>query len=78
MYIGWARGGVWGATAVSVAFVGSSLLMVLVLSAFYMRYGGLSWMLGAFYGIGAAIIANVTRGTTSSCGVPWAATQCSG
>jgi chromate transporter len=63
MYIGWARGRVLGATAVSLAFVGPSLVMVLVLSAFYLRYGGLSWMMGAFYGIGAAVIAIVARGT---------------
>jgi chromate transporter len=63
MYIGWARGRAMGATLVGLAFVGPSLIMVLVLSVFYMRYGGLPWMLGAFYGIGAAVIAIVARGT---------------
>ncbi len=63
MYLGWARAGTFGATAAGLALVGPSFAMVLVLSAFYMRYGGLPWMLGAFYGIGAAIIAIVTRGT---------------
>jgi len=36
--------------------------MVLVLSACYIRFGELSWMQGAFYGIGAAVIAIVARG----------------
>jgi chromate transporter len=62
MYIGWARGGVLGATVVGLAFVGPSLLMVLVLSACYVSFGGLPWMQGAFYGIGAAVIAIVARG----------------
>jgi chromate transporter len=35
--------------------------MVLALSALYLRYGGLSWMQGAFYGIGAAVIAILAR-----------------
>ena len=63
MYIGWARRGVLGASVVGLAFVGPSLAMVMVLSAFYLRYGGLSWMVGAFYGIGAAVIAIIARGT---------------
>ena len=55
-YLGWARYGVAGASAVSVAFVLPSLLMVLLLSIAYVRFGGLPWMRGAFYGIGAAVI----------------------
>jgi chromate transporter len=35
--------------------------MVLLLSALYVRFGGLSWMVGAFYGIGAAVIAIIGR-----------------
>ena len=35
--------------------------MVLGLSAFYVAYGGLPWMRGAFYGIGAAVIAVIAR-----------------
>jgi chromate transporter len=61
MYIGWVRGGVLGATLVSVAFILPSLFMVLALSALYLRYQGLSWMQGAFYGIGAAVIAIIAR-----------------
>jgi chromate transporter len=61
MYLGWVRAGVPGATLVSAAFILPSLLMVLALSALYVRFGGLSWMQGAFYGIGAAVIAIVAR-----------------
>jgi chromate transporter len=62
MYLGWARWRLLGATVAGLAFVGPSFLMVLVLSAFYVRFGALSWMQGAFYGIGAAVIAIVARG----------------
>jgi chromate transporter len=62
IYLGWVRWGFVGATAAGLAFVGPSFLMVLVLSAFYIRFGQLSWMQGAFYGIGAAVIAIVCRG----------------
>ncbi len=61
IYLGWVRAGVLGATLVSIAFVLPSFLMVLALSALYLRFGGLSWMQGAFYGIGAAVIAIIGR-----------------
>jgi chromate transporter len=61
MYLGYVRAGVWGATLVGVAFVLPSFLMVLALSAAYMRYGGLSWMQAVFYGIGAAVIGIIAR-----------------
>src|SRR3989442_3226095 len=61
IYLGWIRGGVTGATLVGVAFVLPSFVMVLAISALYLRYGGLSWMQGAFYGIGAAVIAIIAR-----------------
>jgi chromate transporter len=61
IYLGWVRGGVAGATLIGVAFVLPSFLMVLVLAALYLRFGGLPWMRGAFYGIGAAVIAIIGR-----------------
>jgi len=61
IYLGYVRAGVLGATAVGVAFVLPSFLMVLVLSAAYVRFGGLAWMQGMFYGIGAAVIGIITR-----------------
>jgi chromate transporter len=61
IYLGWMRGRVLGATLVAFAFVLPSFVMVLALSALYVRFGGLSWMQGAFYGIGAAVIAIIAR-----------------
>jgi len=61
IYLGYIRAGVLGATAVGVAFVLPSFLMVLALSAAYVRFGGLAWMRGMFYGIGAAVIGIITR-----------------
>jgi chromate transporter len=61
IYLGWVRAGVTGATLVGVAFIVPSFLMVLALSAAYLRYGGLPWMRGAFYGIGAAVIALIVH-----------------
>jgi chromate transporter len=61
IYLGWIRAGTLGATLVSAAFVLPSFLMVLALSAFYVRFGGLPWMQGVFYGIGAAVIAIIGR-----------------
>jgi chromate transporter len=61
IYLGYIRAGVLGATAVGVAFVLPSFLMVLALSAAYVRFGGLKWMQGMFYGIGAAVIGIITR-----------------
>lgn len=61
MYLGWVRARVLGATLVAFSFVFPSWLMVLALSLLYVRYGGLPWMQGAFYGIGAAVIAIIAR-----------------
>ena len=61
MYLGWVRARGLGATLVAIAFVGPSFLMVLVLSELYIRFGGLPWMQGLFYGVGAAVIAIIAR-----------------
>jgi chromate transporter len=61
MYLGWVRAGTLGATLTGVAFVLPSFLMVLVLAALYVHYGRLPWIQGVFYGIGAAVIAIITR-----------------
>ena len=61
IYLGYIRAGVLGATAVGVAFVLPSFVMVLGLSAAYVRFGGLPWMQGMFYGIGAAVIGIIAR-----------------
>src|SRR5262245_15233548 len=61
IYLGWVRFGVVGATLIGVAFVLPSFVMTVILSVLYVRFGGLSWMQGAFYGIGAAVIAIIAR-----------------
>jgi chromate transporter len=61
MYLGWARGGALRAALVGVAFVAPSFAMVVLLAIAYLRFGGLDWMQGAFYGVGAAVIAILAR-----------------
>jgi chromate transporter len=61
MYLGWVRFGITGAAIVSATFILPSFLMVFALSWLYLRYGGMTWMQGAFYGIGAAVIAIIAR-----------------
>jgi chromate transporter len=61
MYLGWVRAGFLGATLVAVAFVGPSFLMVLALAALYVRFEGLPWMQGVFYGVAAAVIGILAR-----------------
>jgi chromate transporter len=61
MYLGYVRGGVAGASAVSVCFILPSFFMVWALSVAYVRYGGLPWMQALFYGIGAAVIGIIVR-----------------
>jgi chromate transporter len=61
MYLGWAQAGAVGAALVGLAFVLPSFVMVLGLAIGYMHFGGLAWMQGAFYGIGAAVIAIIAR-----------------
>ena len=63
MYLGWVKGGTFGATLVGIAFVLPSFLMVMVLSAAYVGLGGLPWMQAAYYGVGACVIGIVGRST---------------
>ena len=53
IYLGYVRGGFWGATLVGVAFIVPSWIMVVILGALYVRFRGLWWMQALFYGIGA-------------------------
>jgi chromate transporter len=55
--LGYFQHGVIGATAVGLAFILPSFLMVVAISMAYVRFGGLWWMQALFYGIGAAVIA---------------------
>jgi chromate transporter len=72
MYLGWVHSGVLGATLVGLAFVLPSFLMVIGLAALYVhndRHGGMPWMQGAFYGIGAAVIAIIVRSAVKLVGM---------
>jgi chromate transporter len=64
IYLGWARAGFWGATLVGIAFVLPSFLMVIILAALYLHYGGLPWIQKLFYGIGAVVIGIIIQGAT--------------
>lgn len=61
IYLGWVRGRLLGATVVAFAFIVPSFAMVLGLAALYVHFGGLAWMQGVFYGVGAAVIAIIAR-----------------
>ncbi len=61
IWLGWERWRAVGATLTGLAFVAPSFLMVLALSVLYQHWGGLPWMRGAFYGIGAVVIAIIAR-----------------
>ena len=61
IYLGFVRAGIVGATLVGFVFILPSFLMVMALGAAYVRYGGLPWMQALFYGIGATVIAIITR-----------------
>lgn len=61
IYLGWLRAGIVGGTLTGIAFILPSFLMVVVIAEFYLRFGGLPWIQGAFYGIGAAVIAIIAR-----------------
>jgi chromate transporter len=61
IYLGWISAGVRGATVAGLGFVTPSFVMVLVLAELYVRFGGMRWLQGAFYGVGAAVIAIIAR-----------------
>jgi chromate transporter len=59
--LGYAHSRVGGATAVGLAFILPSYLMTVAIGMLYVRYGGLTWMQAAFYGVGAVVIAIIVR-----------------
>ena len=61
IYLGWLKGGAWGAASVGVAFVLPSLVIVLILAEGYERSGGMPLIAKLFYGVGAAVIAVIAR-----------------
>ncbi|HEY2806388.1 MAG TPA: chromate efflux transporter [Gemmatimonadales bacterium] len=61
IYLGWLKQGAIGASLAALAFIAPSFVMVLALSALYVRFGGMAWIRGCFYGIGAAVIGLIAR-----------------
>jgi chromate transporter len=57
MWVGYLRAGWLGALGTAGAFILPSFLVVLIVAFFYVRYQGLSWVQGLFYGIAPAVIA---------------------
>ena len=57
IFIAYLRGGFWGAWAGGWAFILPNFLIVVVLAALYVHFGGLSWMTALFYGVSPAVIA---------------------
>lgn len=61
IYLGWLQGGVMGGTLAGIGLILPSFLMVVALAKLYVRFGSLPWIQGAFYGIGAAVLAIIAR-----------------
>src|SRR5437867_12324421 len=59
--LGYVHSRVRGATLVALAFVLPSFVMTVAISWLYVRFGGLTWMQSAFYGVGAAGIGIITH-----------------
>ncbi len=59
--LGYIHSKVWGATLVALAFILPSYVMTVGIGMLYVRYGGLTWMQAAFYGVGAAVIGIIVR-----------------
>jgi chromate transporter len=57
IFASYLRGGFWGAWAGGWAFILPNFLIVAVLGALYVHFGGLSWMTAIFYGVSPAVIA---------------------
>ena len=57
MWVGYLRRGALGALATAVAFIVPSFVVVLLVAVFYVRYQGLDWVQGLFYGIAPAVMA---------------------
>jgi chromate transporter len=58
--LGYVHSRVRGATLVSLAFILPSFVMTVAISWLYVRFGGLSGMQAAFYGVGATVIGIIT------------------
>lgn len=61
IYLGYVHYHILGASAVGLAFVLPSFMMVTALGWAYQLYGGLAWMQAVFYSVGACIIGIIAR-----------------
>ncbi len=57
IWISYIRGGFWGAWAGGWAFILPNFVIVAVLGALYVHFGGLPWVTAIFYGVSPAVIA---------------------
>ncbi|QUD88218.1 chromate efflux transporter [Phenylobacterium montanum] len=57
IFIAHMRGGFWGAWIGGAAFILPNFLIVSILAALYVHFGGLGWMTAVFYGVSPAVIA---------------------
>src|SRR5215813_3921298 len=57
IWISYIRGGFWGAWAGGWAFILPNFIIVTVLGALYVNFGGLSQVKAVFYGVSPAVIA---------------------
>lgn len=61
IYIGFVRHGALGATLAGFGLVLPSFVMVVALASAYLRWQGLWWMQGLFYGVGAGVLSIIIR-----------------
>jgi chromate transporter len=57
MWVGYLRRGALGALAIALAFIIPSFIVVLAVAYFYVRFNGLEWVQGLFYGIAPGVMA---------------------
>ncbi|MEA2509245.1 MAG: chromate transporter [Actinomycetota bacterium] len=57
MWVGYLRRGTLGAFLVSLAFIVPSFIAVLTVAFFYVKFNGLDWVQGLFYGIAPGVMA---------------------
>ncbi|HEX3327570.1 MAG TPA: chromate transporter [Actinomycetota bacterium] len=57
MWVGYLRRGALGAFAVALAFIIPSFIAVLAVAFFYVKFNGLEWVQGLFYGIAPGVMA---------------------
>jgi chromate transporter len=57
MWVGYMKRGAWGALSIALAFIAPSFIVVLTVAFFYVRFRGLDWVQGLFYGIAPGVMA---------------------